>query len=97
MANGPADWNPKQDAVDVLHSTVTDVFGERPPVPVHEIVTAGIWWTVFTLVPLRTRDRPPAPDAVAERSLLTAGFRRLAATLRELRGYPHTMSSSPPS
>ncbi len=63
----------------------------------HEIVTAGIWWTVFTLVPLRTRDRPPAPDAVAERSLLTAGFRRLAATLRELRGYPHTMSSSPPS
>jgi UMF1 family MFS transporter len=56
------------------------------------IVSAGVWWAVFTLVPLRRlRDRPPTPDAVTGGSVLTAGFRRLAATLRELRGYPHTM------
>ena len=56
------------------------------------IVSAGVWWAAFTLVPLRRlRDRPPAPDSVARGSVLTAGFRQLAATLRELRGYPHTM------
>jgi nucleotide-binding universal stress UspA family protein len=37
----PADWNPKQDAIDVLHGTVTEVLGEQPPIPVREIVTAG--------------------------------------------------------
>ena len=55
------------------------------------IVSAGVWWAIFTLVPLRTlRDRAPALEE-AGRSVLTAGFRRLGATLRELRGYPSTL------
>jgi nucleotide-binding universal stress UspA family protein len=37
----PADWNPQQDAADVLHRTVTEVLGEQPQVPVREIVTVG--------------------------------------------------------
>ena len=41
------------------------------------IVSAGVWWAIFTLVPLRTlRDRAPALEE-AGRSVLTAGFRRL--------------------
>jgi len=54
-------------------------------------VSAGVWWAIFTLVPLRTlRDRAPALEE-AGRSVLTAGFGRLGATLRELRGYPSTL------
>jgi nucleotide-binding universal stress UspA family protein len=37
----PADWNPQQDAADVLHCTVIEVLGEQPPVPVREIVAVG--------------------------------------------------------
>src|SRR5690242_15739206 len=37
----PAEWNPEQDAADVLHQTVMEVLGEQPLVPVHEIVVEG--------------------------------------------------------
>lgn len=56
------------------------------------IVSAGVWWAVFTLVSIRRlRDRPPAPATVSGGSVLTAGFRQLAATLRQLRGRPSTL------
>ena len=57
------------------------------------LLSAGIWWGVFTLVPyLGLRDRPPA-DVVPEpgRGLLGAAFGQLAATLRDLRNYPQTL------
>lgn len=37
----PAEWDPRQDAVDALHGTVTEVLGDRPPLPVREIVAEG--------------------------------------------------------
>jgi UMF1 family MFS transporter len=56
------------------------------------IVSAGLWWAVFTLVPLRAlHDRPPVVGRSGGSSVLTSGFRQLAATPRELRGYPFTL------
>jgi UMF1 family MFS transporter len=56
------------------------------------LMSAGVWWALFTVVPLlglRSRRRPP-PIAPGD-SVLVAGFRQLAATLREVRGLPLTL------
>ncbi|WP_430502110.1 MFS transporter [Micromonospora trifolii] len=57
------------------------------------IVSAGVWWAVFTLVPLRwLRERPSAAAALARRgNVLTDGFRQLGRTLREIKAYPLTL------
>ncbi|MGC4869265.1 MFS transporter [Micromonospora sp. DT53] len=57
------------------------------------IVSAGVWWAVFTLVPLRwMRERPSAEAALARQgNVLTDGFRQLGRTLREIRAYPLTL------
>ncbi|HKE98400.1 MAG TPA: MFS transporter [Actinomycetes bacterium] len=54
------------------------------------IVSAGLWWALFTLVPLAVlRDRPAtAPPAGPT---LTAGFRQLRTTLAQLRLAPMTL------
>ncbi|MEV4755138.1 MFS transporter [Micromonospora sp. NPDC049559] len=55
------------------------------------IVSAGVWWGLFTLVPLRwLRERPPA-DARPGGNVLTDGFRQLGHTIRGLRAYPLTL------
>ncbi|MBR7674900.1 MFS transporter [Streptomyces daliensis] len=74
-------------------------FGVRESVAVRIcLASAGVWWAVFTLVPLlRLRDRPGATTPGApgtpapERTPLGGGWRQLARTLRELRRYPLTM------
>ncbi|MET7946823.1 MFS transporter [Micromonospora sp. NPDC005324] len=57
------------------------------------IVSAGVWWAVFTLVPLRwLRERPSAAAALTRRgNVLTDGFRQLGRTLREIKAYPLTL------
>ncbi|MGC4816232.1 MFS transporter [Micromonospora sp. DT63] len=56
------------------------------------IVSAGVWWAVFTLVPLRwLRERPSAAALVARGNVLTDGFRQLGHTLREVKAYPLTL------
>jgi UMF1 family MFS transporter len=57
------------------------------------LLSAGVWWGAFTLIPYRgLKDRPPR-DVVPEpgRGLLGGAFGQLAATLRDLRGYPQTL------
>jgi MFS transporter, UMF1 family len=55
------------------------------------IVSAGLWWAAFTLVPLRwLREHPPL-EAVPGGNVLTDGFRQLGRTLRGLRAYPLTL------
>ncbi|MEU6406484.1 MFS transporter [Streptomyces sp. NPDC046985] len=50
--------------------------------------SAGLWWGVFTLVPLRRlRDRRTDPAARP-----APGWRQLAATFRAMRGTPHTLA-----
>lgn len=53
------------------------------------LASAGLWWGAFTLVPLRRlRDRhAPAREAGAP-----TGFRQLAATFRDMRRHPLTLS-----
>ena len=57
------------------------------------LTSAGAWWAVFTLIPLR-RLRLVAGRADAASPggrVLTSGFRQLGGTLREARGYPQTL------
>ncbi|MEW1588013.1 MFS transporter [Micromonospora vinacea] len=56
------------------------------------IVSAGVWWAVFTLVPLRwLRERPSAAALARHGNVLTDGFRQLGRTLREIKAYPLTL------
>jgi UMF1 family MFS transporter len=55
------------------------------------IVSAGVWWAVFTLLPLRRlRDRPPLAGT-HRGGPLADGFRQLGLTVRGLRAYPLTL------
>ncbi|MFF3207005.1 MFS transporter [Streptomyces sp. NPDC002962] len=67
------------------------------------LASAGLWWGGFTLIPLlRLRDRPaagreasarPDPTDRTDRTTRTApGLRQLAATVRDMRRHPLTLS-----
>ncbi|MFJ8694638.1 MFS transporter [Streptomyces roseolilacinus] len=54
------------------------------------LASAGLWWGAFTLVPLRRlRDRRAAPGG---EGAVGSGWRQLAATLRDMRRHPLTLS-----
>ncbi len=61
------------------------------------LLSAGIWWGAFTLIPyLGLRDRPPprpvvTSDGAVRRSLAADSFVQLRNTLAHLRGYPQTL------
>ncbi|MEV4627206.1 MFS transporter [Micromonospora sp. NPDC049523] len=55
------------------------------------IVSAGVWWALFTLVPLRWLRERPAAEASVGGNLLTDGFRQLIRTVRGLKAYPLTL------
>ncbi|GIJ29143.1 MFS transporter [Micromonospora qiuiae] len=58
------------------------------------IVSAGLWWAAFTLVPLRWLREHPTAAALAgggRGNVLTDGFRQLGRTLREVKAYPLTL------
>ena len=87
-------------AINLVVFSAHDSFGltEREAARM-AIVSAAIWWAIFTIIPLlRLHDRRPAElitvAGLTEReagSVLTQGFRQLAATLRELRYFPQTL------
>ncbi|GGL12239.1 MFS transporter [Mangrovihabitans endophyticus] len=56
------------------------------------IVSAGVWWAGFTLIPLAwLREHPGADAGHPGANVLTDGFRQLGRTLRGLRAYPLTL------
>ncbi|MFC0007594.1 MFS transporter [Micromonospora siamensis] len=56
------------------------------------IVSAGVWWAAFTLLPLRwLREHPTAEALRGGGNVLTDGFRQLGRTLREIKAYPLTL------
>lgn len=56
------------------------------------LLSAGVWWAVFTLVPLRTlRGRTRARPAEPATRAVAATFRQLMETLSEARRYPQTL------
>ncbi|GAA1517135.1 MFS transporter [Streptomyces albidochromogenes] len=59
------------------------------------LASAGLWWGAFTLVPLRRlRDRKAAGGAGNDRApgRVGAGWRQLAATVKDMRRHPLTLS-----
>jgi UMF1 family MFS transporter len=56
------------------------------------IVSAGVWWAAFTLVPLRwLREHPATDHPSSGGSVVTDGFRQLWRTLVGLKAYPLTL------
>ncbi|GAA0527787.1 MFS transporter [Paractinoplanes ferrugineus] len=57
------------------------------------IVSAGVWWALFTLIPLAwLREHPGRSAAAGPRgNVLVDGFRQLGATIRNVRAYPLTL------
>lgn len=56
------------------------------------LASAGVWWGLFTIIPLiGLKNRPPARIDAARKSL-GAGFRQLFTTIREMRRYPQTLT-----
>ena len=56
-------------------------------------VFSGVWWAVFTLIPLaRLRRHQPPRGREQGAGVLTAGFRELGATARQARLFPLTLA-----
>jgi UMF1 family MFS transporter len=80
-------------ALNLAMVTAHDTFGLDKETAVRvSLLSAGLWWGAFTLIPfLGLRDRPPVdPDAQAGGGLVAASFGQLRRTLSHLRGYPQT-------
>jgi len=56
------------------------------------LASAGLWWALFTLVPLAAlRSRDAVKQLPRGASYVTIGFRQLRATLSRARALPHTL------
>jgi len=57
------------------------------------LFSAGLWWAVFTIIPVRgIRSRPPVNPVAEPGGLLQASFGQLWRTLKDLRRYPVTLT-----
>jgi len=56
------------------------------------LASAGMWWAVFTLIPLATlKRRQPIKSLPHGETYLSAGFKQLRKTLGKARAYPQTL------
>jgi len=56
------------------------------------IVSAGVWWAAFTLLPLAwLREHPGAAHVTERGNVLIDGFQQLGHTIKGLRAYPLTL------
>jgi UMF1 family MFS transporter len=55
------------------------------------LASAGVWWAIFSLIPLRAIRRRPAGQTRAPEEGLLDSFREFARTLRDMRHYPQTL------
>jgi UMF1 family MFS transporter len=55
------------------------------------LASAGIWWALFTTLPLALLKDPEPQHVVRGGSTLTGGFRQLGQTLKGLKAYPLTL------
>ncbi|MFF5296224.1 MFS transporter [Paractinoplanes globisporus] len=56
------------------------------------IVSAGVWWALFTLIPLKfLREHPGAESSTRRGNVLIDGFRQLGHTIKGIRAYPLTL------
>jgi MFS transporter, UMF1 family len=80
--------------VNLVVFTFHDTFGLGEGMSVRlSLLSAGVWWAVFTIIPLlRLRNRPPQDVVRVDGSLMQRSFGQLWSTLKELRGYPMTLT-----
>lgn len=56
------------------------------------LASAGIWWAIFTLIPLAAlRRRQPLKNLPRSENYLSIGFKQLRKTLGKARAYPQTL------
>ncbi|MCC6454959.1 MAG: MFS transporter [Caldilineaceae bacterium] len=56
------------------------------------LVSAGMWWAIFTIIPLLTlQTRQPLRSLPPGERLSSIGFKQLRHTFRNLPNYPHTL------
>ncbi len=57
------------------------------------LLSAALWWAGFTIIPFRRlQDRPPRDVVPEAGGLLRRSFGQLFTTLREMRGFPMTLT-----
>jgi MFS transporter, UMF1 family len=57
------------------------------------LLSAAVWWAGFTIIPVRRlRDRPARGVLLERGGLLHRSFGQLLTTLREMRGFPMTLT-----
>ena len=77
-------------AVVTLHDALG--LGEAMAVRM-SLLSAAVWWAGFTIIPWRgIRDRPAVGKQAAPGGLVRQSFGQLGATLREMRGFPMTLT-----
>ncbi len=71
-----------------------DAFGIDKGLAVRlSLLSAALWWAAFTIIPfVRLRDHAPVHVVPESGSVLQRSFGQLWTTLRELRGYPMTLT-----
>lgn len=81
-------------AVNLAVVTLHDSLGMSTSTAVRlSLLSAGLWWAVFTVIPYRgIRDRPPLAVVREPGGLVRQSFGQLAVTLREMRRYPVTLT-----
>ena len=81
-------------AVNLAVVTLHDSLGMSTGLAVRvSMLSAAVWWAAFTIVPYRgIRDRPPLGRVPEQGNLVRQSFGQLAATLRDMRSYPMTMT-----
>ena len=69
-----------------------DPFGDEGLTVRISLGSAGLWWALFTIVPLRRLEDGPALRAgTAASGAVTGAFRELGRTMRQLAQYPETL------
>ncbi|MFN8196165.1 MAG: MFS transporter [Nocardioidaceae bacterium] len=81
-------------AVNLAFVTMHDTFGVGTAMAVRiSMLSAAIWWAAFTIIPYRgIRDREPLAVEREPGGLVRQSFGQLAATLKDMRHYPMTMT-----
>ena len=80
-------------AANLALVTFHDTFGLSTAMAVRvSLLSAGVWWGVFTWIPYRgIRDRPATPALQVHGGLVRRSFGQLFTTLAETRRYPQTL------
>lgn len=80
-------------AFNLVMVTMPEKFGWDVNTAVrYSLLSAGLWWALFTIPVLRMRNRPlPDSHIVVKGSIIQAAFGQLLTTLRETRTLPQTL------